>query len=96
MTRRYLAASMSIAAALLISTPLAAANRHDSAAHHQQHAKPVPAGAKQTRQSSTPDTQHTDAAQPIAQSNRGLIVGVGPQAMARLPEFRDIAMAPTG
>ena len=97
MIQKGFAASISIAAALLISAPLSAANRHDSAAaHHQQHAKGAPPGAKQTRRSPNPDAQRTDAIQPIAQPNRALIVGVGPQAMLRLPEFRDIAMAPTG
>ncbi len=96
MIQKGLTASISIAAALLISAPLSAANRHDSAAHHQQYAKVALPGAKQTRRSSNPDAQRTDAVQPIAQPNRGLIVGVGPPAMVRLPEFRDIAMAPTG
>jgi hypothetical protein len=45
---------------------------------------------------STTDAQRTETAQPTAQPNRGLIVGVGPLVKYRLPEFRDLAMAPTG
>jgi predicted flap endonuclease-1-like 5' DNA nuclease len=94
MIGRGIAASMCFAAALLTSGPLFAANRHVSAPQTQHHAKTTPA-AKQA-QPSNPDAQRTDSDQPAPQPNRRVIVGVGPQAMASPPEFRDIAMAPTG
>lgn len=85
---------VAISAAILIAAPASAANRH-VALPHQQHAKVTVAQTKSQRPSTT-DAQRTETAQPTAQPNRGLIVGVGPLVKYRLPEFRDLAMAPTG
>ena len=95
MIARGFAASVAVAAALLIAAPVSAANTHVSAPQHQQHAKATVRQAK-TRQRPSTDAQHPDAAQPAAQPNRTVIVGVGTLVMSRQREFRDIAMAPTG
>jgi hypothetical protein len=87
---------MCFAAALLTTGPLFAANRHISAPQSQHHVKTPSPAAKQEPQLANPDARRTDSVQPARLPNRRVIVGVGLQAMASPPEFRDIAMAPTG